>query len=452
MSEEQPKLGVWGLSAMVFGMVVGAGIFNLPQNLASGASAGGVALAWIVMAIGMMLLLTVFGMLTRRQPAPQAGIYEYARQGFGPFAGFNIAWGYWLCTAFSNVAYIVMLAQALEPFMPGLGEGWPLMLFGTGVIWLMYFLVSSGLKTAKVLTTLLAAVKFLAIALIIILLGVNIRLGLFTSSFWSSMGSISGLAGELRSSMLVTLWCFIGIEGAVIMGTRARRTNDVMRAGLGGFLAAWVLYVLVSLLCFGVMARAEMAGLGNPSVAYVLGEACGPWAMYFVSAAVIVALIGGLVPWSIVCAEVPYTASMQGMLPKRLGRLNRHGMPGFGLMVCSVVMTGFLGLLLCSGDIYMRALEVIGMMILPAYLFSALYLVKIGRGRERAAGVACTLFCLWMIYAGGIGLLLDTAWFYLLGLPFYLLTRSEQGQRWFTPRGRIALVLIMMAALATLFV
>ena len=93
--------------------------------------------------------------------------------------------------------------------------------------------------------------------------------------------------------MMVTLWCFIGIEGAVMMSARAKRHSDVGKAGVTGFFIAWLLYVLVSMLCFGVMNRAKLAGLDDPSVAYVLRDICGGWAYYFVVLSVIVSCSEG---------------------------------------------------------------------------------------------------------------------------------------------------------------
>lgn len=112
------KLGFWGLTALVFGLMVGVGIYNLPQNMASVASPGAVFIAWIVTAMGILPLVIAFKWLSDRYPQYNAGIYQYAQAEFGNYAGFNIAWGYWLCTAFSNVAYGVMLNDSCGAFFP----------------------------------------------------------------------------------------------------------------------------------------------------------------------------------------------------------------------------------------------------------------------------------------------------------------------------------------------
>lgn len=422
------KLGFWGLSALVFGMMVGAGIFNIPQNMAQGAGVGAVVVSWLVTAVGMLLLVLTFRGLSRGCGSTVC-VYEYARRGFGSYVGFNVAWGYWLCTAFANVAYAVMLNDAFGAFFPGLlTHGWSTVLFGGVLIWVMYMVVARGLRTAKRMNNFLTVLKVVSILLIIVLLGVMWRSGVFMEDVWGCIGDVGGIGAQVKSTMMVTLWCFIGIEGAVMMSGRARRRSDVGRAGIMGFLCAWVLYLLVSVLCFGVMGRAELAGLDDPSVAYLLRASVGEWAYWFVIVSVIVSLLGGWVAWTLVCAEVPYEAACEGVLPRCFRRVNGNGMPTFGLMVSSVVMTLFLGLVVMADDVYLAALSVTGMMILPAYLCSGLYLLKRGSGeRERWLGGACSLFCLWMIYAGGLRLLMFTSLFYLCGLWFYVRARREAG-------------------------
>lgn len=461
MGEKSKKLGFGALVGIVFGMMVGSGLYNIPQNLAIGAGPGAVALAWVITAAGMLLLVATFKILADRRPDLNAGIYQYAKEGFGNFAGFNIAWGYWLCTAFANVAYAVMLNDSFGAFFPALlPHKLPTLLFGSVLIWGMFFIVSGGIRTAKFLNNLLAIVKVAAILLIVVILCINIELGIFRINWFAELEDTTSLSTQIKSTMLVTLWCFIGIEGAVMMSARAKHPQDVGRASVCGFFIAWLLYVLVSMLCYGVMTRAKLAGLEDPSVAYVLRDLCGDWAYYFVIISVIVSLLGGWLAWTLVCAEVPYEAATVHIFPRSFLRLNHHGMPAFGLFVSSVVMQSFLVLVLMADDVYMTALAITGMMVLPAYLSGGMYLWKVtyhpeeirskepGRlARYRVIGILCTLYCVWMIYAGGLGLFLFTSVFYLAGIGFYLrarIERKEEGTAKFTRADRITLVLLII--------
>lgn len=423
------KLGFIGLAALVFGMMVGSGIFNIPQNMAVAASPGAVMLAWALTAVGMLFLVFTFKALSDTHPELNAGIYQYAQRGYGNFAGFNAAWGYWLCTAFANVAYAVMLNDSFGAFFPSLlAHGWPTVVFGSLIIWAFYFIVCSGIRTAKVLTVALSAIKIGIIMLIVVILALCCKVDVLSVDFWGRLdfAEIGPVGEQVKNTMMVTLWCFIGIEGAVMISGRARRSSDIGRAGVAGFFAAWILYVLVSLLSYAVMPREELARLGGPSVAYVLSYVVGKWAYWFVIISVIISLTGGLIAWTLITAEVPYTAAKAGIFPRKFMNLNSYRMPAFGLMVSSIVMQLFLLLVVAADDAYMAALNITGMMILPAYLASGLFLMKIGRGRQFWIGLGCSVFCLWALWAAGVELLTQSSLFYLTGLGVFVWARRQQ--------------------------
>ena len=449
------KLGFWGLTALVFGLMVGVGIYNLPQNMAAVASPGAVFWAWLITACGILPLVIAFNWLSNRYPQYNAGIYQYAQAEFGNYAGFNIAWGYWLCTAFSNVAYGVMLNDSCGAFFPALlNHGWETVAFGSVLIWLMYFIVARGIRTAKTVNSLLALVKVVMLIFIIGVFAISFKAQLFTADIWGNIWSTEGVAEQIKKTMMVTLFCFFGVEGAVMMSARARRPADVGRAGFAGFLIALVLYMAVSLLCFGLLSQAQLAGLHDPSIAYILREVCGEWAYWFVISAVIISLLGGWVAWTLVVAQVPYEAATVGILPKVFTRLNSNGMPAFGLFASSIVMELFLLLVVTADDVYMASLHITGLMIIPCYLFTGLFLLKkADTAAMKTVAVVCCAFCLWMAYAGNLLAMLMTSVFYIMGIGFYIMARKVRRPEaaLFTRAEKYFLALLILASAATIW-
>lgn len=422
------KLGFWGLTALVFGLMVGVGIYNLPQNMGAVANPGAVLLAWLVTAAGILPLVLSFKWLSDRYPQYNAGLYQYALAGFGRYAGFNIAWGYWLCTAFSNVAYAVMLNDSFGAFFPELHHhGWQTVVFGSVLIWMMFFIVARGVRTAKFVNNVLALVKVVMIIFIITILIIFFKAGLFESDIWGEVPEIGVTWHQVKETMMVTLFCFFGVEGAVMMSARAKRPSDVGKAGIAGFFISLILYMAVSLLSYGLMARAQLAHLPDPSIAYILRSTCGDWAYWFVIASVIVSLLGGWVAWTLVVAQVPYEASIVKILPKAFSKVNKHDMPTFGLFASSVVMNLFLLMVVMADDVYLAALYITGLMIIPGYLFTGLFMIKkADNGRVMTLAIVTTLFCCWMAFAGGLLNMFLTSLFYILGTGFYIRAHKER--------------------------
>ena len=144
-------LGVAALAAIVVSSMVGGGIYSLPQNMAAGASAGAVLLAWLITGIGVYFIANTFRILSEVRPDLTAGIYMYSREGFGSYAGFCIGWSYWLCQICGNVGYAVITMDALNYFFPPYFAGGNNLLsvvLGSLLIWGFNVLVLRGIKQA----------------------------------------------------------------------------------------------------------------------------------------------------------------------------------------------------------------------------------------------------------------------------------------------------------------
>ena len=65
-----------------------------------------------------------------------------------------------------------------------------------------------------------------------------------------------------------TVWAFIGVEGAVVLSARAKRSSDVGKASLTGFIGLLALYVVVAVLSMGVLPAEQLAELKQTSENY----------------------------------------------------------------------------------------------------------------------------------------------------------------------------------------
>lgn len=151
------KLGLWMSTALVIGNMIGSGIFLLPSSLAP---YGGISLVgWLVTAVGAICLALVFAKLAAWVPRA-GGPYAYTRLGFGDFAGFWIAWGYWIAIWVGNAAIAIACVSYLEVFIPALRGN--VLLAGIGAIalvWLFTWINCLGVKEVGVTQLLTTIVK-----------------------------------------------------------------------------------------------------------------------------------------------------------------------------------------------------------------------------------------------------------------------------------------------------
>ena len=466
------KLGVIGLAAIVISSMIGGGIFSLPQNMAQGAAAGAVLIAWVITGIGMYFIANTFSVLARVKPDLTAGIYMYARNGFGNYAGFSIGWAYWMSQIFGNVGYAVITMDALNYFFPphfAGGNNLLSIICGSALIWGFNFIVLRGVKQASVMNIIGTVAKLVPLALFIIICIFAFHSDNFNFDFWGNLGanakSLGGFSTQLKSTMLVTLWAFIGIEGAVVLSSRAKSQQAVSRATFLGFCGCLAIYVLLSLLPFGFMTQEQIAKVANPSTAGILEHLVGPWGSYLMNIGLLIAVLFSWLAWTMIAAQIPQSAALDGTFPKIFARENAKGTPSVSLWVTSIIMQLAMLLVYFSNNAWNTMLSITGVMVLPAYIFSTLYLWKLtedgeyqkitqhGRFFALISGILGTLFGLWLIYAAGLKYLFMAFVFIALGIPVFMVARRENAptEPCFSKGERVVMVLILLLACSAVY-
>ena len=117
------KMSVPTLTAMVVGGMVGAGVFSLPARFGVATGILGSLIAWAIAGTGMLMLAFVFQNLAIRKPDLDSGVFIYAKAGFGDYAGFNSAIGFWASSVAGNTFYWVFIMATLGAFFDGFGDG-----------------------------------------------------------------------------------------------------------------------------------------------------------------------------------------------------------------------------------------------------------------------------------------------------------------------------------------
>ncbi|WP_313043467.1 arginine-ornithine antiporter [Pseudomonas sp.] len=447
MTQPAQKLRLSALIALVVGSMIGGGIFSLPQNMAARAEVGAILIGWAITAIGMLTLAFVFQTLANRKPELDSGVYAYAKAGFGDYMGFSSAWGYWISAWMGNVGYFVLLFSTLGYFFPAFGQGNTPLAIGCAslLLWAVHFLVMRGIKEAAFINQVTTVAKIVPLLMFIVIAGVAFKADIFTRDIWGlgnpQMGSV---VEQVRHMMLVTVFVFIGIEGASVYSARAQKRSDVGRATVIGFVGVLALLVLVNVLSLGIMSQPELAQLQNPSLAGVLEHIVGPWGAVLISIGLAVSLLGALLSWALLCAEILYATAQDKTMPAFLKKENANQVPVNALWLTNVMIQAFLVITLFSASTYTTLISLASSMILVPYLWSAAYAVLLSargetyagwqrrRMKDLLVGLVALGYAIWLLYAGGLKYLLLSALLYAPGVILFALAKREQGQPLFT--------------------
>jgi arginine:ornithine antiporter/lysine permease len=426
-------------------------VFNLAGDMSHHASAGAIIIGWAITGVGMLMLAFVYQGLATRKPELNSGPYAYARAGFGPYIGFQSAWGYWVSGWLGNVSNAVVIFGSLAFFFPifGKGSNLPSVIGASIGLWAVHTLVLRGVRTAaivNVVTTVAKMLPLLAFILIAIVAFNHDKFALNLDAGRAPGGSgLGDIAHQVRATMIVTLWVFVGIEGASVYSARAENRADVGKATVMGFAGALAIYVLVSLLSTGILTQKELAGLPVPSMAGVLESLVGRWGAAMVAAGLVVAVGGAFLSWTMLTAEIPLAAAKDGTFPRWFARENAAGSPVNALWISNGLVQLFLIVALLKSSSYQALYTIASVAVLPPYVFSGAYALKLaltgetyetdssGRVRDIAIGAVATIYGLWLCYAAKLEDLLLTSILFAPATVIYILARKERGQRAFTP-------------------
>ncbi len=442
------KVGVVGLTAIVISAMVGGGIYNLPQSMAASASAGSQIVAWAITGFGMWFIANTFRILAQVKPELKNGIYTYAERGFGTFVGFLIAYGYWVCNCIALVAYGVMIMAAVGYFLPQVfGDGSNVAsLVGASVItWAMFALACRGVKSGSAINVIGTIGKIVPVLIFIVALMTVFQLGVFLEGFWGYAKdgialsfNFGDVMGQVSGTMMITLFLFTGIEGAVVVSGEAKTQSDVSKATTIGFVIVLLLYSVVSVLPLGVYTSADVAAMADPSMAAIMQDRFGDVGAAIVNVGVVVAVLSSWLVWMLMLAQMPLFAARDGIFPKRFARQNSKGAPSYSLLWSTVVIqAGLVASHFMAGNAWDVVVDISAVMCMPCYMTCALYLwkvawkeqwpegVRFSRKNGLATGIIGTVFALYLIYASGLTYLLIAAVAYAIGVPLYLIGRKQ---------------------------
>ncbi|OEC41530.1 arginine-ornithine antiporter [Pseudomonas sp. 1D4] len=466
MSDSTHKLRLGALVALVVGSMIGGGIFSLPQNMAASADAGAILIGWAITAVGMLTLAFVFQTLANRKPNLDGGVYAYAKAGFGDYMGFSSAWGYWISAWLGNVGYFVLLFSTLGYFFPIFGEGnTPAAIVGASVVlWAVHFLVLRGIREAAFINLVTTIAKVVPLFLFILICLFAFKLDIFTADIWGTKNpELGSVMNQVRNMMLVTVWVFIGIEGASIFSARAEKRSDVGKATILGFVIVLLLLVLVNVLSLGIMTQPELAQLKNPSMAAVLEHVVGHWGAVLISVGLVVSLVGALLSWVLLCAEILFAAAKDHTMPEFLRRENANHVPANALWLTNAMVQLFLIVTLFNNSTYLSLIYLATSMILVPYFWSAAYAVLLPlrgetyeqdaseRGKDLAIAGLALIYATWLLYAGGVKYLLLSALLYAPGAILFAKAKHELGQPVFTPVEKLIFAAVVIGALVAAY-
>lgn len=422
---KKQKIGLWTSTSLVVGNMIGAGVFLTPAAMAR---YGSISLfGWAFAAIGSFFLARVFGNLSKLLPGVDGGPYVYTRHGLGDFAGFLIAWGYYIANCAGLAAITISFTSAMSTFFPVLVTNSLLsMLLGVGVNVLLSYINFLGIVAGGRMQFITSILKI--VPLVVIGFG-----GLFFIKFQNFIpfnSSGTSVISAINATAAIAMFSFVGLECATIpAGEVEKPDKTVARATMLGILISTIVYIVGSISIMGMIPANILAHSPTP-YADAAEIMIGHNARYWISGGMAVAAFGAINGWILMQGHFGYGVTKDKLFPKIFAQKNKKDVPWASIAINSVVVC----IMICMNyskslvNQFESILNISVLTVVIPYLFCAAAYPIIWAAKMPGKvsittillALAAFAYALWVIAGTGKDAVYYGFLLIMFGIPFYI--------------------------------
>ena len=466
------SLGLLDATMIVAGSMIGSGIFIVSSDITRNVgSPGWLIFVWVITGFMTITAALSYGELSSMYPKA-GGQYVYLREAFNPLAGFLYGWSFFAVIQTATIAAVaVAFARFTAYLIPGVGEDnvlWQFQmgvsdtgapeyfrlnaaqLLGIGLIILLTYSNTRGVKEGKIIQTAFTSTKLIALFGLIVL-----GFLLTTNSSWSEnwekgfsatqnldgsgWKSITGLTlmGAIAAAMTGSIFSSDAWNNVTFIAGEVK--NPKRNIGLSlfmGTLIVTLIYVAANLMYLYVLPMDAIAFAKNDRVAVAASQQfLGNAGTYVIAVLIMISTFGcnnGLI---LAGARVYYAMAKDGLFFRKTGQLNKNAVPEYGLWIQCVVAS-----LLCLSGSYGDLLTMISFVVVIFYVLTIIGIFVLRKKRPdierpyKAFGypvlpviyiILAIAFCIGILFTSpkyslwGLGIV-------LLGVPIYYIALGRK--------------------------
>ena len=373
-------IGRWSLTALALNVIVGSGIFGLPDDIARRVGPAA-PLAYVIAALGIAVVVACFAEVASRFQGA-GGPYLYAREAFGRFLGLETGWFAWLVRITSAAANANLFVAYAAQFFPPAAD--PVMR-AVLLLLLIGFLATvniRGVQSGTSLSNAFAIAKLVLIAVFVV------------TGFYFVGGNIHVAAtpaprSDWLQAILALMFAYGGFEAALMPLSEARDPRrDAPVALFTALGIAAVVYVLIHLVVMGAipdLATIDLPEVRERPVAEAARVFLGPTGATFIAIGVMVSAYGNLAGQFIAAPRLTLALAEQRDFPAFFSRVHpRFRTPYVSILVHAVLVAG---LAIAGSFIFNAVLSAAARVLTYAVVCAAVPALR----RQAPGGAAFTL-------------------------------------------------------------
>jgi amino acid transporter len=305
-------IGRWSLTALMVNSIVGVSIFKLPADLARNLG-GWSPLSCVAAGAGILVIAGCIAEVSSRYEKT-GGLYLYARDALGRFAGLLVAWMTWLTRIAAPAAAANLVWTYSAKFFPRLESG-------AGKFLVLFVLIGHlalfnyfGVKTGKNLSNFFTVVK------------VGFLLAFVVAGCWALVTrpelrvplAMPGVSAKTWfETMLLLVYAYGGFEGALFVGGES--TNPKRDTPIALLLALGVVCLIYTAVQYVTIATLPDAGISARPLADAAQRFMGSGGAVATAMAALISGYGYLSANVLHAPRITYALAEQGDFPAFFG-------------------------------------------------------------------------------------------------------------------------------------
>jgi APA family basic amino acid/polyamine antiporter len=323
------KLSLIDAISIVTGVIIGAGIFLVPSDVARNLpSTPLIAAVWVAAGILTFFGALAFAEMGAAMPST-GGQYIFLREAFGPLWAFLCGWTFLLVSMTASMAWLaVSFCRYLGYFVPL--DPWHAKTVAVSLVFALTFVNYRGVVLGAWVQKIFTAAKILGILAIVA--------AAFLAPARDRMAEAApAVPIRLADFGIAMIACLLAYDGWVNMsfvaGEIREPRKNVLRALLTGVGLAMLLYLSANAAYLRILSPLELASTERVG-ATVAERTMGSMGAAFLAGVILLSVIGALNGRSMTQARVYFAQARDGLFFEKFGEIHpKYRTPAFSLWV-----------------------------------------------------------------------------------------------------------------------
>lgn len=368
----QRKMTSRHLFMLSLGGVIGTGLFLSSGYTISQAGPFGAILSYLVGAVVVYLVMLSLGELAVAMPVT-GSFHTYATKFISPGTGFTVAWLYWICWTVALGTEFLGAGMLMGRWFPQI----PAWIFAAIFAMIIFGLNALSVRLFAEAEFYFSSIKVLTIIIFIILgslaiFGVLPYEGSHEVPYFHNLTAQglfpNGMVGVV-SVMLSVNYAFSGTELIGIAAGETENPKEAVPRAIHTTIGRLVIFFVLTIVVLASLLPMKEAGVTDAPFVLVFDKIGIPFAADIMNFVILTAILSAGNSGLYASSRMLWSLANEGMLSKKIVRINEHGVPMRALLLSMIgALLALFASIYAADTVFLALVSIAGFAVVAVWL------------------------------------------------------------------------------------